>query len=1022
MEYVFRGQGQYEFADGSVVSLGQLIAMSPPAPSFDTGYTQFHVGMGHQMVDARDTGGIQADTSSMGDLQVQSDGLDLVISINNGQDSLRLTGWYSDPGDMPRTVLTLGNDSFLSPRELTSKGLVKDGTAGNQTLYGVPGFATTFIAGPNSTMVGASGNDIYIYNVGSGVVHITDPGGGTLHFGAGITAEMVSLGVGSLLLTIGNQGDVIHLDGFDPSQAENFSSVYTFQFEGGLELSFEELLEKGFDIRGTAGDDTLVGTNLVDRFYSGAGNDTLIGGAGQNTYHFVVGDGHDTIEANDAESGSVNVVAFGVGVNASDVIATRVSDDLLLAYGLNDTVTVKNWFLANAGRVEQVSFEDGTVWGYENIQYEVNRPKAPVVSTVMEDQVAVEKTEWSFVVPEATFVDRDAATGDVLTYSASLANGDPLPSWMSFDAQTRTFTGMPGNAQVGNLVLKIVATDGTDLVASDEFVLTVINVNDAPVAAAPIDAQAATEDAVWSFTVPASTFADADVGDILSFSASLADGSTLPAWLNFDAVTRTFSGTPGNADVGSLSLKVTATDVAGAAVSSNFNVTVAYSNDGRGDITTIQYDTHGVKIGDTWSKADGSHGSDTFNADGSSSGVSYNADGSYSILASDAQGNTSAQNFSASGVLTGDSWSQTNGIFGSDNFNSDGSTESKATYNYADGSNLSTDTVAQADGSYQQSWSRSDGSHGTSNLNAATGETTGSNVSAGDSPSLSWVSFQLADGAWEVKETYSYADGRSYSTDAVNQPDGSYQQSWNMSDGSYGSYTCNADGSISGSANYADGSYRSYSSDDEGNNAMDKTYNASGVLMSDMWSTPDGRSGFDTFDADGTTEAQVTYSYADGSSYSTYTETQADGSYQQSWNKSDGSNGTNYVSLSPTANDVYQWGRGQGLDTIQEQGGTNRLEIAAGVSADQLWFRQDGNNLDISILGTNDQMVVYGWYANTANQLDRIELSDGEALLNTNVQKLVDAMASFAPPAAGQTQYTPQESQALAPVLAANWY
>ena len=34
--------------------------------------------------------------------------------------------------------------------------------------------------------------------------------------------------------------------------------------------------------------------------------------------------------------------------------------------------------------------------------------------------------------------------------------------------------------------------------------------------------------------------------------------STLPSWLSFDAATRTFSGTPANADVGALTITVTA--------------------------------------------------------------------------------------------------------------------------------------------------------------------------------------------------------------------------------------------------------------------------------------------------------------------------------------------------------------------------------------------------------------------------------------------------------------------------------
>ena len=77
---------------------------------------------------------------------------------------------------------------------------------------------------------------------------------------------------------------------------------------------------------------------------------------------------------------------------------------------------------------------------------------------------------------------------------------------------------------------------------------------------------------------PAS-FTDVDVGDTLTLSATLADGSPLPAWLSFDPATQTFSGTPLNDDVGSLAIRVTATDTSGATATQDFTVTVNNTND-----------------------------------------------------------------------------------------------------------------------------------------------------------------------------------------------------------------------------------------------------------------------------------------------------------------------------------------------------------------------------------------------------------------------------------------------------------
>jgi len=61
--------------------------------------------------------------------------------------------------------------------------------------------------------------------------------------------------------------------------------------------------------------------------------------------------------------------------------------------------------------------------------------------------------------------------------------------------------------------------------------------NTAPIVANSIVNQSATYGAAFSFTVPANTFSDADAGQTLSYTAG-----ELPAWLSYDANTRTFSG------------------------------------------------------------------------------------------------------------------------------------------------------------------------------------------------------------------------------------------------------------------------------------------------------------------------------------------------------------------------------------------------------------------------------------------------------------------------------------------------
>ncbi|HQC95086.1 MAG TPA: DUF4347 domain-containing protein [Aquabacterium sp.] len=201
-----------------------------------------------------------------------------------------------------------------------------------------------------------------------------------------------------------------------------------------------------------------------------------------------------------------------------------------------------------------------------------NVNEAPQRLAVLADQVATQDQPLAYTVPAGSFADVDA--GDALRYGATLASGAALPAWLGFDAATGRFSGTPGNADVGTLVLRITATDGAGLQAHGDFALTVANTNDAPTLARPLADQVATQDQPLAFTLPAGSFTDIDAGDALRYAATLASGAALPAWLGFDAATGRFSGTPARADVGVLTVRVAASDLSGAAITADFRLRV----------------------------------------------------------------------------------------------------------------------------------------------------------------------------------------------------------------------------------------------------------------------------------------------------------------------------------------------------------------------------------------------------------------------------------------------------------------
>ena len=79
----------------------------------------------------------------------------------------------------------------------------------------------------------------------------------------------------------------------------------------------------------------------------------------------------------------------------------------------------------------------------------------PYMKNKIKSQNGIVGQSFSFTIPDNTFFDEDGET--LFTYSFTLTNGKPLPSWLIFDAPTKTFTGTPMEA--GDIKIIIIATD-----------------------------------------------------------------------------------------------------------------------------------------------------------------------------------------------------------------------------------------------------------------------------------------------------------------------------------------------------------------------------------------------------------------------------------------------------------------------------------------------------------------------------------------------------------------------------------
>ena len=202
------------------------------------------------------------------------------------------------------------------------------------------------------------GSDTIVDTAANGEVNI-------LVFGPGITPDDIKLNVGSLDILVGNNGDVIHFDDFDPNDAYGTHAIDSFEFADGTVATYSQLIDLGFEITGTSGDDQLSGTSADDSIYgldgndyiaSGAGNDYLDGGPGDdtlyggtntdydllhdvegaNTYIFNRGSGLDGIEVRlTADHASGDTLVFGEGITPEDLSVQSCDEDYQRAVGIS---------------------------------------------------------------------------------------------------------------------------------------------------------------------------------------------------------------------------------------------------------------------------------------------------------------------------------------------------------------------------------------------------------------------------------------------------------------------------------------------------------------------------------------------------------------------------------------------------------------------------------------------------------------------------------------------------------------
>ncbi|MBR0710915.1 hypothetical protein [Bradyrhizobium liaoningense] len=106
-------------------------------------------------------------------------------------------------------------------------------------------------------------------------------------------------------------------------------------------------------------------------------------------------------------------------------------------------------------------------------------------------------------------------------------------------------------------------------------------------------------------------------------------------------------------------------------------------------------------------------------------------------------------------------------------------------------------------------------------------------------------------------------------------------------------------------------------------------------------------------------------------------------------------------------------------------GSKNEIDFLSGITDQNLWFEQAGNDLKIDLLGTNTSTTISNWFAGSAGAVQGI--TAGGLKIDSQISQLVQAMATYSASHAGfdpsnpTVQALPNDT-ALQNAVTASWH
>ena len=307
-----------------------------------------------------------------GDITITRTSLSGAVFKVTGQTGSITVDSQFKPGGYGVEAVHFDNGTVWSLADIRAAYLTAAETGAADTVYGFDGVSDTLQGGAgNDALFGGTGSDTYMYNSGDGTDTVTETGNAgdsdSLILGTGLNVSGLTFarsGTTGLTLNFTAQSASITLaNQFDTVAGSGVEHVH---FGDGTDWSAADLIYAYAASRGTAGNDSIVGSaSLNDYLAGGAGNDSLYGYAGSDWYYYNIGDGADKIYEGYG-LGDTDTLVLGAGITAAGTTIGRAGETgvTLTFAGQTGSVYLDSQFATGSPGmgIEQIQFNDGTVW------------------------------------------------------------------------------------------------------------------------------------------------------------------------------------------------------------------------------------------------------------------------------------------------------------------------------------------------------------------------------------------------------------------------------------------------------------------------------------------------------------------------------------------------------------------------------------------------------------------------------------------------------------------------------------